>query len=103
MLERLGYRVEASTDPSEAVELFKADPHRFQLVITDTTMPKMTGDRVVEELLKIRSDTRIIICTGYSERVNEERAREIGTRSCLMKPLNFQVLANAVRKVLDEK
>jgi len=72
-------------------------------VITDMTMPKMTGDRLVQEILKIRPDMPIIISTGFHENIDEEKARQIGIRQYIEKPLNRRILARVVRKVLDEK
>jgi FixJ family two-component response regulator len=66
-------------------------------------MPHLTGDRLAEELMRIRPDIPVILCTGYSERISEQRARRIGVREFLMKPLVRQDMANAVRNVLDER
>jgi two-component system, cell cycle sensor histidine kinase and response regulator CckA len=103
MLERLGYKVEGRTDPEEAVKLFRAEPNGFDLVITDTNMPKMTGDMLAKEIINIRPGMRIVICTGYSERMDKEKAEKLGIKSCVMKPLNLWTIANTVRDVLDEK
>jgi len=102
-LERLGYQVEARTSPVEALELFRTNPDQFDLVITDMTMPRMTGEQLVKEILKIRPDMATIICTGFSEKMDEERAKEIGIRQYIEKPLNRSDLAKLVRKVLDEE
>ena len=101
MLERLGYKVNTRTSSLEALELFKVKPGQFDLVITDMTMPNMTGEKLAVELMRIRSDIPIIICTGYSEYISEEKANEIGIRAFIMKPLLMRDLANTVRKVLD--
>jgi PAS domain S-box-containing protein len=103
ILERLEYAVTAVTDSTAALNTFSSDPTRFDLVITDQTMPGMTGVQLSEELLKIRPDIPIILCTGHSETVSPETAKEVGIRQFLMKPLIKQELAQAVRKVLDEK
>ncbi len=100
-LERLGYKVEAKTCPLEALELFRSMPDNFDLVITDMTMPKMTGDQLAKEILNIRSDIPIILCTGFSEKISEEKAKGIGVRQYIEKPLNKHDLAVAIRKVLD--
>jgi len=100
-LERLGYQVETKTSPVEALELFRANPDQFDLVITDMTMPQMTGDHLVEEILKIRPDLPTIICTGFSEKIDEEKAKEIGIRQYIEKPLNRSDLAKLVRKALN--
>ncbi|RLB17584.1 MAG: hypothetical protein DRG63_03560 [Deltaproteobacteria bacterium] len=103
LLERLGYDVVTKTNSLEALELFRSEPERFDLVITDMTMPQMTGDRLAQKLLKIRPDIPIILCTGFSQRISEEKAREIGIRAFAMKPILKRDLGNIVRKVLDEK
>jgi len=100
-LERLGYEVEARTDPMEALELFRADPDQFDLVITDMTMPHITGDNLVKEILKIRPDMPTILCTGFSEKINEEKAKKIGAREYIDKPFDRGKLSRLVRKVLD--
>ena len=100
-LERLGYQVEARTNPIEALELFRADPDQFDLVITDMTMPHITGDKLVKEILKIRPDMPTILCTGFSEKIDEEKAKEIGIRQYIEKPFDRGTLSRLVRKVLD--
>ncbi|MCX5909832.1 MAG: response regulator, partial [Deltaproteobacteria bacterium] len=84
-------------------ELFKEDPTRFDLVITDMTMPKMTGDRLAREMLQLRKDLPIILCTGYNERITEKRAKELGVREFMLKPLVIGELARTIRKVLPSK
>ena len=101
MLEHLGYWVVATTDPVEALDLFRSDPKGFDLVITDYTMPRMTGFDLTEEILRIRPDAKVILCTGYGEKVTEEKARSAGIRLFLVKPLTRQDMAEAVRGVLD--
>ncbi len=102
-LERLGYKVESTTSPSEALDLFRLKPDQFDLVITDMTMPQMTGDKLVKEILSIRPDIPIIICTGFCEKINGEKATEIGANGYLEKPLDKRDLAITVRQVLDRK
>ncbi len=102
MLENLGYTVETRTSPIEALEAFKAKPDKFDLVITDMTMPKMTGDELAKKLMGIRPDIPIILCTGFSERINEEKAKAMGIRKLVMKPIVQREMANAVRKALDQ-
>lgn len=101
MLEGLGYRVEVFTDSLEALERFRADPDRVDLVITDMTMPRMTGDRLAAEMLSIRPDIPVILCTGFSERIDEPRARELGIRAFMLKPLISMELAGNIRRLLD--
>ena len=100
-LEKLGYTVIPKTDPSEALEFFRANPDQIDLVITDMTMPRMTGDRLTEEILKIRPDMPIILCTGYSQRMSDDRAKELGIRKYIEKPIEMENLARSVREVLD--
>ena len=100
MLERLGYTVAARTSSDEALELFKAQPDRFDLVITDIVMPNMTGETLAEKLMDIRADIPVILCTGYSEKFTRKHASAMGVRSFLMKPLLMQDLANTVRQAL---
>ena len=102
-LERLGYQVEAKTSPDEALNLFRDIPNQFDMVITDMSMPEMTGDRFVQEILKIRPDIPTILCTGYSEKIDKQKAKEMGIRQYIEKPIKRSVLAKMVRKILDEK
>ncbi|MBW2144654.1 MAG: PAS domain S-box protein [Deltaproteobacteria bacterium] len=101
ILELLGYEVTASTNPVEALETYRANPDNFDLVITDMGMPIMTGEMLAKELMNIRPDLPIILCTGYSEELSEKRAKELGIKEFAMKPLEIRDLANTVRKVLD--
>jgi len=103
MLEQLGYKVVTKRSSVQALELFRAEPDRFDLVITDMTMPHMTGDKLAQELMKIRPDIPVILCTGHSRLVSEEKAKEIGIKAFVMKPLVVRNLAETVRKVMDEK
>ena len=103
MLERLGYEVDAKMSSIEALELFRSKPDQFDLVITDLTMPKMTGDKLVKEILNIRPDIPIILCTGFSEKIDEKKATAIGAADYIEKPVNQHDFAFKVRKVLDEK
>jgi len=100
-LERLGYQVEARTNPIDALELFRADPDQFDLVITDMTMPHITGDKLIKEILIIRPDIPTILCTGFSERIDEEKAKETGIRGYIEKPFDRGTLSRMVRNVLD--
>jgi CheY-like chemotaxis protein len=102
ILERLGYSVTARTSSIEALELFQAKPNDFDMVITDMTMPNMTGDALAVELMKIRADIPVILCTGYSKKISEETASEIGIKAFANKPVVKADLAKTVRKVLDD-
>jgi len=101
-LERLGYRVETRTSSMEAFKLFRKSSDKFDLIITDMTMPDMTGDQLAREVMKIRADIPIIICSGYSDELTEKRARQIGISAFLIKPLVFQELAVTIRDVLGK-
>ena len=101
MLQRLGYRVTTRTSSIEALEAFRARPDDFDLVISDMTMPNLTGDRLASSLLAIRDDIPIILCTGFSALLDASRAREMGVRAYLSKPLSIRELARTVRAVLD--
>jgi PAS domain S-box-containing protein len=103
MLKKLGYRVETRTLPVEAVEVFKTAPDKFDLVISDMTMPTMTGVDLAKKLMKIRPEIPVIICTGYSEQIDESRAKQMGIKGFLMKPFTIRELSKTVRNVLDRK
>ena len=100
-LGQLGYDVVTKANGVDALELFRADPDRFDLVITDMTMPRMTGDQFARELIKLRPDIPIILCTGFSPKISKEQAGKIGIKAFVMKPLVRRDMANIVRKVLD--
>ena len=102
MLKRLGYQVETKTDPIKALELFKSKPDQFDLVVTDMTMPQMNGSRLSEKLMEIRSDIPVIICSGHSPLIDEDKARDLGVTAFIMKPIVMRQMAKTVRKVLDE-
>lgn len=103
ILKSLRYEVTIGTSSLEALELFRKQPERFDLVITDMTMPNMTGDKLAKELLRIRPDIPIVLCTGYSERITGEAAREMGIREFAMKPLVASDLAKTIRRALDQQ
>jgi PAS domain S-box-containing protein len=102
MLERLGYRVVAETDPIEALDIFRLRPNEFDLVITDQTMPRMTGRELAEEILRIRPNIPIILCTGFSEVIHEEEAKAMGIREFIMKPFSLNEMAGIIRKSLEK-
>ena len=103
MLSRLGYRLTTCTSSVEALELFRQSPQNFDLVITDMTMPQMTGDLLARELISIRPEIPIIVCTGYSDRIDTDKAHEIGIRELVMKPVVMKDIANCIRRILDEE
>ncbi|NOX32505.1 MAG: PAS domain S-box protein [Deltaproteobacteria bacterium] len=102
MLERLGYQVTSHVNSIEALEVFRAAPDKFDLVITDMTMPNMPGDKLVAELVKIRPDIPVLLCTGFSEIMSEEKAASLGIKNFLMKPITMKDFSEKIRKVLAE-
>ena len=102
MLEKLGYPITCFTGSVDALSAFKADPSHFDLVMTDMNMPDLTGLQLAEALSLIRPDIPIIVCTGFSERINRKKAHAMGIRGFLMKPVLMSEMAQMVRKVLDE-
>jgi PAS domain S-box-containing protein len=102
MLERLGYRVTGKKDPREALEVFRNQPGAFDLVITDQTMPKLTGAALVQEMLRLRPDLPVILYTGFSETIDEEQARALGVRDFVLKPLSMRDLAERIRRALKK-
>lgn len=103
MLERLGYRVTSRTDSTEALKVFAETPDAFDLVITDMTMPNMTGDQLSRKIIKIRPDIPIIINTGYSNLIDAEKAEKIGIKGFLTKPVVKRTLATAVRQAIAQR
>ncbi len=102
LLERLGYTVTTYTSPDEALQDFKSNPDQFDLVITDQTMPGITGEQLAQHLLELRADLPIVIATGYSETLDEDKARTIGIRAYLTKPISTRTMAATIRQILDE-
>ncbi len=103
MFEHLGYRVETAITPQDALDRFAINPDHFDLVITDMTMPQMTGVNLSKKLLAIRPDIPIILCTGHSALVDEEKAKEFGLAAYVMKPINMRETAETIRKLLDNR
>jgi PAS domain S-box-containing protein len=101
MLEKSGYHVTAITDSNQALKLFRENPEHFDLVITDQTMPNMTGADLAHQLLQTRKNLPIILCTGYSSIMSEEEARTLGIREFALKPLKKNELRQLVRRTLD--
>jgi len=102
MLEQLDYSISYRMSSIDTLEKFKANPHNYDLIITDMTMPNMTGDVLSKKIKEIRPDIPIIICTGFSEILNAEKAKAIGIDGFVMKPVVQQELAKEIRKVLDK-
>jgi len=103
MLERLGYIVVAKTSSVDALETFQEEPDEFDLVITDQVMPNLTGTQLATELIAIRPDIPVILCTGFGEDVSPEVAENIGIKKFLMKPVSKHEIAAIIRQVLDRK
>jgi len=102
MLEWLGYKVTGRTSSIEALEAFRHNPKGFDLVITDQTMPNMTGKNLAKALMTIRSDIPVILCTGFSEQIDEKRSKEMGIKAFVMKPIVIGQIADTIRDVLDK-
>ncbi|MHC1728720.1 MAG: response regulator [Syntrophobacteraceae bacterium] len=100
MLAQLGYQVATSSNGADALEAFKACPTNYDLVITDQTMPKMQGTDLAGEILKIRADIPIILSTGFCEAVDEDKAKQLGIRGILLKPVSWRDLADVVKRYL---
>ena len=103
ILQRLGYKVISKTDSEEALEEFAAQPDQFDLVITDMTMPKMTGDQLARKMMDIKPEIPVILCTGFNEAITEEKALAMGIDKFVMKPIVKDKLANTIRAVLDNR
>lgn len=103
ILEKLGYNVTVRTSSIEALEVFRKTPNKFDLVITDQTMPNKTGTQLTRELLRIRPDIPVILSTGFSETVNKENFKALGIRAFVMKPIAKNDIAKIIRKVLDAR
>ncbi len=102
LLAEYGYQVTTATSSQQALQLFSEQPQRFDLVITDQTMPELTGKELIEKLLSIRPELPTILCTGYSDLINQEDALALGVSAFLMKPLDISALSQAILKALDK-
>ena len=101
-LERLGYRVTEHTGSPDALKAFSVAPLLYDLVVTDLSMPMMTGEQLAGKLIAVRPDIPIILCTGFTERIDPEKAQALGIKSILMKPVVRSEMAGTIRRVLDE-
>jgi CheY-like chemotaxis protein len=101
MLSHLGYTITTTGNPQEVLSLLKGAVPGIDLVITDQTMPKMTGNQLAGEIRRLHPDIPVILCTGYSDRLNSDTAREAGACDLLMKPVDLRRLSTAVRTALD--
>jgi len=95
--------VTARTSSIETLEAFRNNPQEFDLVTTDITMPNMTGKDLAKELMSIRQDILVILCTRFSEKIDERRAKEMGISAFVMKPIVMRDMANTIREVFDKK
>ena len=102
MLEKLGYRVTARTSSVETLEAFRNNPDAFDMIITDMTMPNMTGAELAKEIMKLRADIPIILCTGFSEQIDEKKAMQMGIRAYVMKPIVMSAIAKTIREGLGD-
>lgn len=100
-LMRLGYKVEGFIDSRKALEQFKKNPDKFDMVVTDTTMPYINGVDMAEQMLEIRKDLPIIICTGFTTLISVEEARNKGIRDFVMKPFKIRDIAARIREIFD--
>jgi CheY-like chemotaxis protein len=103
ILSRLGYEATVHTSSVEALKTFQAAPWQFDVVITDQTMPGLTGERLARELRRIRHDIPIILCTGFSHTMTESKAQALGADAFLLKPLEFRELGLALQQVLEQR
>ena len=103
ILTGLGYQVTISGNSLEALALIEHDPALFDLLITDMTMPHLTGLELARKTLAIKPDLPIILCTGFSELINKEQAHAIGIRAYMIKPVSVRELAMTVRQILGNK
>ncbi|MDY0191523.1 MAG: CHASE domain-containing protein [Desulfuromonas sp.] len=101
LLVSAGYTVTCMTDSGEALKLFTANSHRFDLVITDQTMPKLTGQQLIHKLKQIHPQIRTILCTGYSSKTDTQTAEELGVNAFLLKPFDLAELSQTIRQILD--
>ena len=101
-LKSLGYEVYAFSSSKEALKAFKRQTDHFDLVITDMTMPHITGDQLAQKIISLRPDIPILLCTGFSETIDEQKAKALGIRGYISKPVKFSQFADMVRKSLDD-
>lgn len=102
-VESLGYHATATTSSLEALEIFRSQPDKFDIVISDQTMPELTGEQLAKKILEIRADIPIIISSGYSSKMDAEKAKSLGISAFLTKPADMRDLATAIRNILDRK
>jgi len=101
MVGRFGYDVDLRLDSEEALDIFKSDPEKYDLVITDQIMPNLSGEELVKEIRSIRPDMPTILCTGYSSQIDDLKAKSLGINAFVYKPIVRKDIAKLIRKVLD--
>jgi CheY-like chemotaxis protein len=101
VLTSLGYQVVGQTSSVDALSLFELNPEAFDLVITDMTMPHMNGDMLAGQLMQIKPDIPIILCTGFSSKIDEQKALSMGIKAFLSKPIFKKEISKVIRQVLD--
>ena len=102
MLDILGYESVSSVSSKDGLRIFKETPKDFDLIITDMTMPEMTGDMLAQEIISIRNNIPIILCTGFNENISEDRAKEIGISEFILKPVNMKTLSGVIQRVIGK-
>jgi len=101
MLERLGYVSTFATESLKALEMLRADPEAFDIIVTDQNMPHMAGTTLAEEAMRIRKDLPILICTGCLDKSGQEKITRLGIREIIAKPFTLHEMAAAIRRALD--
>jgi CheY-like chemotaxis protein len=102
VLRRLGYSVVGKKDGKEALSTFLDHAENFDLVITDQIMPEISGTELSKKILEIRPDIPIVICTGFSDKIDKKKIKRLGIRELVLKPLKMNEIARIIRGVLDE-
>ena len=102
ILRDLGYRVDTYTNSSEVLQVFENDPDAYDLIISDMTMPKLTGIQLAEKMLGIKPYTKFILCTGFSKKINEDTINQMGIKALMLKSFANDELATVIRAILDE-
>ena len=101
MLKSMGYNAVVTNRSTQALEFFKQDPDKYDVLITDQVMPELTGSELTQQILDIRPDLPIILCTGFSESLTAEKAAEIGIKEIIMKPIEMSELSRSINRVIS--
>jgi DNA-binding NtrC family response regulator len=102
-LVRIGYTIAAFSDPEEALKEFESDPQKYDLIITDMTMPKITGEKLTRAMIQTRQDIPVIITTGQSQFMDHDRAKQVGAAGFIRKPFSTLDLAHLIQKILSKR